>query len=62
MVEKPRIALALAKKAMNQGVNVDLTTALNYEIECFAQCFGVEDQRERMNAFLEKRKAKFTQS
>jgi enoyl-CoA hydratase len=62
MVEKPRIALALAKKAMNQGLNVDLTTALNYEIECFAQCFGVEDQKERMNAFLEKRKAKFTQS
>ena len=60
MAGKPKIALALAKRAINQGLNADLATALNYEIECFAQCFGTEDQKEGMRAFLEKRKANFT--
>jgi enoyl-CoA hydratase len=57
---KSKVALALAKSAINRGLDLDLRTALNYEIECFAQCFASEDQREGMRAFLEKRKANFT--
>jgi len=56
---KSKVALALAKSAVNRGLDVDLRTALNYEIECFAQCFASEDQKEGMRAFLEKRKANF---
>lgn len=49
--------MRLAKSAINLGSNVDLATGLNIEIECFAQCFATEDQKEAMKAFLEKRKA-----
>ncbi len=56
---KSKIALALAKSAIQRGLDVDLQTALNYEIECFAQCFASQDQQEGMKAFLEKRKPNF---
>ncbi len=59
IASKSKIALALSKSAINRGLEMDLQTALNYEIECFAQCFASEDQKEGMRAFLEKRKAKF---
>ena len=48
--------LKLAKSAINNGANTDLDTGLNIEIECFAQCFATEDQKEAMKAYLEKRK------
>lgn len=60
IASKPKIALTLSKSAINRGLDMDLRSALNYEIECFAQCFASEDQREGMKAFLEKRKAFFT--
>ena len=59
IASKPKIALALAKSAINRGFDLDLQTALNYEIECFVQCFATQDQKEGMRAFLEKRKPNF---
>jgi enoyl-CoA hydratase len=56
LLEKSSAILKLAKTAINNGSNVDLNTGLNIEIECFAQCFATEDQKESMKAFLEKRK------
>jgi enoyl-CoA hydratase len=56
MLEKSSVILALAKLAINNGANVDLNTGLNVELQCFAQCFATEDQKEAMQAFLEKRK------
>jgi enoyl-CoA hydratase len=56
---KSKIALALAKSAIQRGLDMDLQTALDYEIECFAQCFASQDQKEGMEAFLEKRKPNF---
>ncbi len=53
---KPKIALAVAKKAMNSGMDMALQDGLSYEIECFAQCFATQDQKEGMRAFSEKRK------
>ena len=52
-------ALALAKIAINSGQNVDLATGLDIELQCFAQCFATEDQKEGMKAFIEKRKPQF---
>ena len=60
IANKSKIALEMAKSSINRGLEVDLRTALNYEIECFAQCFASDDQKEGMRAFLEKRKANFT--
>ena len=60
IAQKSKICLALAKTAINRGLSLDLSSALDYEIECFAQCFSTKDQREGMRAFLEKRKPNYT--
>ena len=57
---KPRIALALAKSAINRGIDMSLQEGLSYEIECFAQCFSTKDQKEGTKAFSEKRKPNYT--
>jgi enoyl-CoA hydratase len=59
IANKPRVAVALAKSAINRGLDMDLQTALSYEIECFAQCFATQDQKEGMRAFLERRKPNY---
>jgi enoyl-CoA hydratase len=56
---KGAVALRLVKTAINNGTNMDLASALDFEAECFARCFSTEDQKEGMNAFIEKRKPKF---
>ena len=59
IVTKSLPILRLAKEAMNCGANLDLDRALLLEIECFANCFGTDDQTEGMSAFVEKRKPSF---
>ncbi len=52
---KPRIALALAKRTVNGGFDLDLRSGCRLEIEGFASTFASEDRREGMRAFLERR-------
>ena len=59
LLSKSSIALARAKKAITTGVNMDLASGIDLEEQCFALCFGTEDQKEGMGAFLEKRKPQF---
>jgi enoyl-CoA hydratase len=59
IIRNPGVALTLAKIAINSGENVDLTTGLEIELQCFAQCFATEDQKEGMKAFIEKRKPEY---
>lgn len=54
------VAVRLAKEVINRGVNMDLESAANLELNAFAICFSTTDQKEGMKAFLEKRKAAFT--
>jgi enoyl-CoA hydratase len=51
--------LAMAKMAINTGLDTDIASGLSMEIRCNALCFATEDQKEGMNAFLNKRKAEF---
>ena len=53
---KAPLALKAAKKCINLGMNVDLPTALSYEMKTWSGLFATEDQTEGMKAFLEKRK------
>lgn len=53
------LAVALAKQAVNQGIEVDLKSGCALEAEIFGLCFSTEDQKEGMKAFIEKRPAKF---
>ena len=50
------IAVRLSKKAINDGLQVDMDQAIVIEENAFGDCFATEDQKEGMNAFLEKRK------
>ena len=57
---KGALTLRLAKSTINLGFNVDLEVGCAFERDAFALCFSHEDQKEGMNAFLEKRKPTFT--
>ena len=50
------IAVRACKKAINEGTQVDMDSAIVIEEKLFGSCFETEDQREGMQAFLEKRK------
>ena len=56
----PRAALRAAKVAINWGARGDVRTGLVVEREAFVGLFATEDQREGMQAFVEKRRAEFT--
>ncbi|MCR1899347.1 enoyl-CoA hydratase-related protein [Irregularibacter muris] len=50
------IAVRASKKAINDGLQVDMDKAIEIEEKLFGSCFETEDQQEGMKAFLEKRK------
>ena len=50
------IAVRACKKAINDGLQVDMDRAIVNEEELFGSCFETADQKEGMGAFLEKRK------
>lgn len=52
-------ALKLTKMVVNDGMNMDLQSALSYEERSFEMLFSTEDQKEGVSAFLEKRKPQF---
>lgn len=53
------VALRMAKSAINEGLRMDLQAGLQYEHQCFSLLFATKDQKEGMEAFLEKRRPKF---
>lgn len=60
ILEKAPIAIRYSKVAINTGINLDLHNALELEKNLAALSFGTKDKTEGMYAFLEKRKANFT--
>ena len=50
------IAVRACKKAINDGLQVDMDRAVTIEEKLFGSCFETADQKEGMSAFLEKRK------
>jgi enoyl-CoA hydratase len=54
------LAIASAKRLVDRGLDVSLQAALDLEVKAFGESFATADQKEGMNAFLEKRKAAFT--
>lgn len=50
------IAVRACKKAINEGLQVDMDQAVVIEEKLFGSCFETADQKEGMGAFLEKRK------
>lgn len=52
------IAVRNTKKAINEGLELNMDEAIKLEAKIFGDCFNSEDQVEGMSAFLEKRKEK----
>ena len=50
------IAVRATKKAVNDGLQVDIDAAIAIEEKLFGSCFETEDQRNAMNAFVAKEK------
>ncbi len=48
----PKLALAAAKRAIDNGANVDLRAGLSIESTEFAALFATEDQKTGMNSFV----------
>lgn len=59
LAAKPPIALALAKRAINEGLEGTLTEGLAHEAALFGIVFDTEDRIEGVDAFLQKRKAEW---
>lgn len=59
ILEMAPLALAYAKVAIQGGVEMELSRALDFERDVAALTFGTEDKQEGMAAFLEKRKPIF---
>ncbi|ASS73796.1 crotonase [Tumebacillus algifaecis] len=59
IASKGQLAVRMSKQGVNEGMNMDLSRALQYESELFGLSFSTEDQKEGMAAFLEKRQAEF---
>ena len=59
IASRGRVSLRAAKQAVNRGMNVDIVTGCQIEVEAFALCMSSPDAKEGTTAFLEKRKARF---
>ena len=51
-------AVKLSKKAINEGLQVDIDSGIKIEEELFGECFDNREQKERMKNFLERNKKK----
>jgi enoyl-CoA hydratase len=49
------IAVRACKKAINEGLQLDIDKAIELEEKIFGDCFETEDQREGMANFLRKK-------
>ncbi len=59
IAEKPPVAIKITKMCLTDGLQMNLSQALAYEGRCFEFLFSTEDQKEGLNAFIEKRKPQF---
>ncbi|GGJ02785.1 enoyl-CoA hydratase/isomerase family protein [Neoroseomonas lacus] len=53
------LSVRQAKRSMHFGLQMDIRTALRFEIECYNQLVGTDDRREGIASFNEKRKPVF---
>ncbi len=59
LASKPKVALTVLKAVIDNGINMDLPTAITFENESFIVTYVSEDGREGFQSFIEKRKPNF---
>ena len=60
IASKARVAVLMAKEAVNAADELSLKEGLRFERRLFHSVFATDDQKEGMGAFLEKRSPNFT--
>ncbi|NLL57443.1 MAG: enoyl-CoA hydratase, partial [Firmicutes bacterium] len=60
MASRPGAALKLLKEAVDRGIKGSLEEGCRLERDLLERVFNTEDAKEGIDAFLEKREAKFT--
>ncbi|EYU43579.1 hypothetical protein ABFS82_03G014700 [Erythranthe guttata] len=58
--QKGPLAIRMAKRAIDRGLEVDMASALELEEDCYAQVLHTKDRLEGLEAFAEKRKPNYT--
>ena len=56
IAKNAQIAVRQSKAAINYGMQCDIATGTAYEAQAFAVCFSTDDQKDAMNAFINKEK------
>jgi enoyl-CoA hydratase len=59
LAAKPGMAISLAKQSLNNAWEMPLKKNLEFEVDVFCKTFDTEDKIEGVDAFLNKREAKF---
>jgi enoyl-CoA hydratase/carnithine racemase len=59
ILAKGPVAITLAKRAITEGLEMDLKEGLKLEAKLFGELFDTFDMREGVKAFLEKRPPRF---
>ena len=59
IASKGPVAVRFAKESVDNGLEMDLDRAGRFEADLFGLCFATADQKEGMQAFLDKRSPKF---
>jgi len=54
IASKAQVAVRQVKQAIRIGTQIDMSSALAFESEAFGLCFSTEDQKDSMQAFLNK--------
>ncbi|XP_026662955.2 probable enoyl-CoA hydratase 2, mitochondrial isoform X3 [Phoenix dactylifera] len=57
--QKGPLAIRMAKQAINQGMEVDMPSALDVEEKCYEKLLNTQDRLEGLAAFAEKRKPRY---
>lgn len=59
LATKPGVAIDLAKQSLNNAWEIPSKKNLGFEVDVFCKTFDTEDKEEGVDAFLNKREAKF---
>ena len=59
IASRAQLAVQYSKEAINRGIETDIDTGIAFEANLFGLCFATADQKEGMEAFLNKRKPEF---
>ncbi|XP_073020276.1 probable enoyl-CoA hydratase 2, mitochondrial [Primulina eburnea] len=60
IIQKGPLAIRMAKRAINGGIEVDMVSALELEENCYEQLLHTKDRLEGLAAFAERRKPVYT--